>query len=490
MISTTYAVRLWGVRTVNGKKGKAFRVRWTLEGRDRSKSFATAKLAESFRAKLVTATREGIPFDLASGLPVTMAPRPAATGPTWLEHAQDFIDARWSESSPRHRKSTAEGLVTITAALTTDGRQPPAPQTMRRALMHWAFNSGARQRASAVPHEYSDAMAWIAANSRPLRDLAEPAVVREVLAAISVNLSGRPAAASTANRKRAALSAALGYAVELGHFDVNPLTRVKIRRRQVTEAVDGRVVVNPEQARALLATIGRRWPALHAYFACLYYAALRPSEARNLRAVDLRLPADGWGEILLSGSYQDSGARWTDDGSPAEERQLNHRAERATRRVPAPRPLVSALRGHLDEFGTGAEGRLFVTRTGKLGRPVAQPFVRPIGSSSTARVLHLARAEVFSEAQQATPLAQRPYDLRHACVSTWLSAGVPPTQVAAWAGHSVAVLLRVYAHAVDGQAQAARQRIEEALAGAGAMDKHQHRRFARKCGRIEDKRAG
>jgi hypothetical protein len=33
-----------------------------------------------------------------------------------------------------------------------------------------------------------------------------------------------------------------------------------------------------------------------------------------------------------------------------------------------------------------------------------------------------------------------PYDLRHACLSTWLNGGVYPTQVAEWAGYSVDVL--------------------------------------------------
>jgi hypothetical protein len=53
--------------------------------------------------------------------------------------------------------------------------------------------------------------------------------------------------------------------------------------------------------------------------------------------------------------------------------------------------------------------------------------------------------------------------LRHACVSTWLNGGVAPAQVAEWAGHSVAVLLRVYAKCIDGQDQIAKRRIEEAL---------------------------
>jgi integrase len=61
------------------------------------------------------------------------------------------------------------------------------------------------------------------------------------------------------------------------------------------------------------------------------------------------------------------------------------------------------------------------------------------------------------------PLARQPYDLRHAAVSLWLNAGVPATQVAEWAGHSVNVLLKVYAKCLDGQDEVARRRVEAAL---------------------------
>jgi hypothetical protein len=44
-------------------------------------------------------------------------------------------------------------------------------------------------------------------------------------------------------------------------------------------------------------------------------------------------------------------------------------------------------------------------------------------------------------------------------VSTWLNAGVAPPQVAAWAGHSVDVLLRVYAKCIAGQQDEAKRRI-------------------------------
>lgn len=66
-------------------------------------------------------------------------------------------------------------------------------------------------------------------------------------------------------------------------------------------------------------------------------------------------------------------------------------------------------------------------------------------------------------AQRSSSLAKRPYDLRHAAVSTWLSSGVEPQVVAQRAGHSVAVLFRVYAKCLDGAAATANARIEATL---------------------------
>ena len=51
-----------------------------------------------------------------------------------------------------------------------------------------------------------------------------------------------------------------------------------------------------------------------------------------------------------------------------------------------------------------------------------------------------------------------PYALRHAAVSTWLRTTGDPALVARWAGHSVAVLLKVYAKTIDGTEQASLDR--------------------------------
>jgi integrase len=80
--------------------------------------------------------------------------------------------------------------------------------------------------------------------------------------------------------------------------------------------------------------------------------------------------------------------------------------------------------------------------------------------------------ETLTEAQCRSPLGRRPYDLRHAAVSLWLNSGVPATEVARRAGHGVAVLLKIYAHCIDGQADAANKRITNALEASDAQPEH------------------
>lgn len=186
----------------------------------------------------------------------------------------------------------------------------------------------------------------------------------------------------------------------------------------------------------------------------MYYAALRPAEALHLRVDECELPAEGWGWLHLPGSTQHVGQDWGEDGLVREDRGLKHRAKSATRNVQAPPPLVRLLRWHLDEFGSAPDGRLFAAQGYRKG---------PVSLETYTRVWRQARSAAFTPAQQRSPLAKVPYHLRHAAVSLWLNAGVPPTQVAEWAGHSVHVLLNVYAKCIDGQDEAARRRIQAAL---------------------------
>jgi integrase len=114
--------------------------------------------------------------------------------------------------------------------------------------------------------------------------------------------------------------------------------------------------------------LGAERPGQHleAFFACLYYAGLRPSEAVMLREGDLYLPKKGWGRIILAASASRAGTAWTDDGTARQERGLKHRAGNETRTIPIPPELVRLLCAHIKKYGTTPDGRIFQTARGGI----------------------------------------------------------------------------------------------------------------------------
>jgi len=136
--------------------------------------------------------------------------------------------------------------------------------------------------------------------------------------------------------------------VELGLLTDNPIGRVTWKAPKATESVDRRVVVDRRRARTLLTAVAVQpgvAKRLVAMFACMYYAAMRPSEALDLREDNIvHLPSNGgWGEFLLGNSSPRTGTAWTDSARSRERRGLKHRASEDTRPVPI-HPELEQLR--------------------------------------------------------------------------------------------------------------------------------------------------
>lgn len=415
---------------------------------------------------MLTAARKGEAFSLATGRPTAWERAKADT--SWYEFACAYADMKWKQASAKYQKDIARALTAATPAMLAETHGRPDDLSIRRALVRWGFNT--KQR-SEPPADVAEVLAWVARNSVPVSAVAESATARRMLVQATSRLDGKNAAASTARRHRTILANAMDYAVERGLLDTNPIRALKWTAPKVSGQVDRRCVVNPRQARGLLEAVRAQQPSgprLVAFFAVMYYAGLRPEEAINLGEDNVILPPQGWdegsqewrdlpddedwGELHLRNATPDAGSEWTDDGSPRERRQLKNRADGDSRIVPTHPELTRLLRDHLAKFGTAPDGRLF---SGVRGGELATITYR--------RAWAKAREVAFTAAEQASPLARRPYDLRHACLSTWLNGGVYPTQVAEWAGHSVDVLLRIYAKCVAGQDELAKRRISEAL---------------------------
>ncbi|MGH3341370.1 MAG: tyrosine-type recombinase/integrase [Carbonactinosporaceae bacterium] len=425
--------------------------------------FETNALAESFRSDLVAAARKGEAFFTDTGLPVSMQRNENSL--SWYDFVCGYVDMKWRPAAATYRRTIAEALTAVTPVMLKPGREKPHDKAIRTALCGWGFNMQRRDDPNR-PHNVTETLRWIERNSQSVSYASNPDVARALLGAAITRLDGKPAARTVARQRRMILVNALSYAVERRLLVTNPVQNLKWSAPRPTREIERRRVVNPIQARSLLFAVRsvlRSGPSLAACFAAMYFAALRPEEAVDLRKRNLRLPAPtwnaersewvyDWGELYLEEATPHAGSAWTDSGRARDRRQLKHCEKGEGRRVPCPPELTAILREHLNRYGTDDEGRLF---RGQRGGEV--PLI------TWTRVWSAARRATFTPEILSTSLARVPYDLRHAAVSTWLNGGVPATVVAEWAGHSVQVLLEVYAKCLDGQDEIAKQQVQAAL---------------------------
>ncbi len=463
MDGITYGARIYKTEVYKGTTVTTHWVRWKVGDKPWKEPFRTAAQADSFRSSLLTAARNGEAFSLTTGRPASWQREEPDAEPSmsWYALTLDYTAAKWPYASPNHRRSIAEALTDATEVMLTDRERPYTPSEVRCALRTWALSARLRSKRESVepPEDIAPVIRWLETATVPVAGLIQPGtgVVRSraLLDRISRKQDGTLAAANTANRKRAVLSNIMQYAVEMNILPVNPLKAVKWTRRRTLKTIDPRAVVNADQARRFLTSVGKQGPRgerMVAFFGCMYYAALRPEEATDLRRSNLAsLPDHGWGEMILTNSEPRSGSNWTDDGKVRQRRELKHRAQGETRTVPIHPELVTLLRNHLKRYTTGSGGRIFTLARGGT-----------LTDRAYLAVFHKARAAAFTEDEAASLLARRPYDLRHAAVSTWLKATADPPQVAEWAGHSVDVLLRVYVKCIAGQQDEAKRCILEA----------------------------
>jgi hypothetical protein len=116
MFMSSFAVRVFAIRRRSGRA--AFEVRWRVANRDRSRSFMTRALADSYRAKLVRAGVPGQAFYPATGEPAAwVAPEPVTV--TWYQHAVTHAELKWP-LAPHPRATLADALATITPLLTRE----------------------------------------------------------------------------------------------------------------------------------------------------------------------------------------------------------------------------------------------------------------------------------------------------------------------------------------------------------------------------------
>lgn len=307
----SYKVSVWKISVNQSAKKPTYLVRWSVEKVPFHEVFKTKALADRFRAKLLGAVEKGEPFDTVAGLPDSLRGGKAAL--SFFDLAVRYVDHRWAEASAKHRDSMTDALALAVPVLVKPLRGRPSDAALRMALRSSVLPVPRRERER--PEDVAAAVRWMERASLPVGELNELGRVHELVGALGRKLDGTLAATQTYRRRRAVVFNALEYAVELELLPANPLTRVRRKRgKRALQEVYRRVAVNPRQARELLTSVtyvgrfdrasGRR---LRAFFACLYYAALRPGEALGLRLTDCTLPEAGWDRIEVSETRPSAG---------------------------------------------------------------------------------------------------------------------------------------------------------------------------------------
>ncbi|RKN05497.1 tyrosine-type recombinase/integrase [Streptomyces radicis] len=449
-MSHTFDIKIWSVR--QRTKQQSAEVRWKVGTTPHSATFRTKTLADNRRAQLMVAVQRGEAFDEATGLPLSELRKQGEV--SWYEHARNYIEMKWPDSPASTRRTLAEAMATVTPALVEDSRGMADPRTVRQALYSWAFNK--HRWGAEPPEDVRAVLSWFERKSLPTSALTDRVVTRRALDALKRRLDGTTAAASSIRRKRAIFHNAVVFAVESELLSENPIPRVSWSLPEpVEEEVDPATVPNPEQVRAQLRAVGQqgsRGRRLVAFLGCVYYAGARPAEVVGLKLSQCTLPRRGWGRLRLQETRPRSGRAWTDSGQAHDRRGLKKRSRKTVRSVPIPPELVAMLRWHIEAYGVAPDGRLFRTLRGGL-----------LPDSGYGQVWARARKEALSP-EEAERLAKRVYDLRVAALSAWLAAGADPQTVAKRAGHTVAVLLRVYAKFIDDSDNATNTKIAARLA--------------------------
>ena len=462
-MTTSFDFRPWKIEARKGRK-MSYRVRWVVARRHFSASFLTMALAESFRASLITAARKGEGFDTDSGLPESMERKRRDV--TFYQHAAEFTAAAWPAAAAKTRVSIIETLARVVPVVVRDLPGAPDPDVLRHALTK-NLNQG--QHAAQLDDDETRALAWLVRTSRPVGALEDPSVVADVLDVLALKLDGTPASPEYFSRRRRVLHKCLGYAVRKKRLTTNPLSKANLPEgwtppQATDDTLDPRAVGSPALVADMLkacGTIGRRQgPRFTAFYGCMFYALMRPSEVAALTKAGCHLPEQGWGHLIFADASPAAGRAYTEDGQVHEHRGLkgrtkgrpNRSARRPVRKIPIPPELVELLRTHLKTFGTAPDGRLFRSENGN-----------PIQPSTWWQVWQKVRAASLTPDQLASPLMKRPYDLRHSGITWRLNSGVPATEVAAWPGHSVEMLTRVYARCVVGLEGVWIGRMDQAL---------------------------
>ncbi len=249
--------------------------------------------------------------------------------------------------------------------------------------------------------------------TRDIADLPLRAITPEVVEGLRDDLRADGVGEQSIRKTLALMQTIMERAVRYGRIAANPVKAVKKPKAARSKSVRP---ISPESVEAVRAKLGG---ANAVFVSVLAYAGLRPGEARALR----------WGDVRQRTIYVEQAAG--PDGSRKPTKTSKPRSVRLLA------PLAADLAAWRAAAGHPADAALIFPRADDDGGAWTDTDYRNFARRSFKNAAAAAGVDIGS-----------PYDLRHSAASLWLHEGINSVQVAAWMGHSPAMLLGTYAHVI------------------------------------------
>jgi integrase len=294
-------------------------------------------------------------------------------------------------------------------------------------------------------------LTWLERWSVPLVEIS-PGQLEAALTAATTRLDGKRMAPVVAKRRYNIVKAVFRAAVNRELLEASPVGRMSWSPPRDSVVVDVAMLPSVDDVLAIVEELAGDESYCHyaAFFASIGLAGFRPSEAAGLWVSDLVLPDEGWGEARLRGALTTPGPKFTLDGGVAEEKGLKQRSVSESRLVPLAPPLVGWLQWHVDRFDKSGGDRLFTNSKGNT-----------LSKDNWGKPWRDQRAKRWPPGHRLATATT--YDLRHTAATMMLRAGVSAPEVALRLGHSVDMLMKVYAGVFEDERARANALIDRIL---------------------------
>ena len=253
-------VKIYGVqdRRSNAQSKLPWVVRYTIDGRHRSKSFRTRIEADRYRGTLLQAVQDGGRFDETTGEPEAwQTPLADLRVHEWCRR---WLGEQWQEWQPRTRASATEALARFVTVAVERGSKTPDGL---RVYLYMALAPGAD---SGLDVQFER---WMARHCLTLADLDRDRIA-DIDRKLGLKLDGSPLAANTANRIRIVARASVQSAIDAGAVAVDAWpqrskTRARRKVARTRRSVDVRTLPGPAVMAAAIDAIVTQQPASKTY---------------------------------------------------------------------------------------------------------------------------------------------------------------------------------------------------------------------------------